>query len=461
LVALTFLVTASSAYLLFLHKVENDYQDDLQHTLDATAQTLALDLAPIMALDTIPPEGVRGIETTVRAIERETGTRIRILRSGGILWMDSSGDPAYEDAETLRLRPEIVAAMQGRYGADTHFSDLNVAVPIVSNGRQLGIVYATHSTDQIARRVDRIRQPLRGAIVSLGVVVAILGLFLTLNVRTMLEEVRAASSRMVAGNLGERVQVRARTEVSDIASHFNRLAASLQQKISELEDERDKMKRFIQDITHELKTPLTGLSGSVHALQNGAQDDPSQRQLFVGNIGRDSERLAELVSRMLEIQKLEYDALKPVRFDIASLADKVAAGFEADAARRGISFEVEGGGVECVADPGKIERVLENLVENAVRHSPDGGVVRIESRRETGSVVVDVSDEGDGIEPTDQPKVFERFFRGPKTGTGKLGAAGLGLSIAREIVQRHHGEIGVESVPGQGARFYFRLPATS
>ena len=256
-----------------------------------------------------------------------------------------------------RSRPGISARLCRRIQSIAMY----VAMPSIQQGRLVAIAYISHSTSQIAIRIDSLRRPILLAVDSLGILVALLGTAFALTVRNSLDRRGAGVLRPhlwrptggATGDAGPRRDGR------------HRRALQSDRLVSATEGQRtgkraDKTKRFIQDLTHELKTPLAGLSGSVYALQDGAQDDERQRGLFIANLKRDSDRLGRLVGRLLEIQKLEYDRLKLVKFDMASLVERVADEFEAEASRLGVAFQLSGDDLDVLADPDKIERVLEN-----------------------------------------------------------------------------------------------------
>jgi two-component system phosphate regulon sensor histidine kinase PhoR len=220
---------------------------------------------------------------------------------------------------------------------------------------------------------------------------------------------------------------------------------------------------FVANASHELRTPLTSIRGFVEALEDGALGEPENAQRFLGKIRTHADRMATLVEDLLELSRLEsgdrepeWEAVRP-----AEVAGGVAASFTALATRKGISLRhVDGGAPEVRTDPERLRRILENLVDNAVKYTPDGGRVEVTtSAGPDGSVRIEVADNGPGIAAEHQARVFERFYRVDKARSRELGGTGLGLSIVRHLAESVGASVSVESQPGEGSRFTVTLAA--
>lgn len=223
----------------------------------------------------------------------------------------------------------------------------------------------------------------------------------------------------------------------------------------------DAQRRFVADASHEMRTPISALKGILELLTDGAKDDPIVRDDFMHTMQIEVDRLGRLVSDLLTLAQLEAGSLQP------SLAPESAASLFGDVtsvmatlaerARVDLSVEIEGGDVEVLADRDRIVQVLLGFVDNALKHSPEGSMVHLRARRDADRVIVEVADEGSGIEQEQLSRVFDRFYRADEARGGGHGA-GLGLAIAKEIVEVHGSSIRVESVPGTGTTFGFELP---
>jgi signal transduction histidine kinase len=225
---------------------------------------------------------------------------------------------------------------------------------------------------------------------------------------------------------------------------------------------------FVSNVSHELRTPLTAIKGLVETLRDGAVDDRKVRDRFLATMEDETDRLIRLVNDLLVLSKADSQALKlkreplDVRVLIERSLDKLAPQLEG----KGVLVEVSApdGPQLVLADADRIEQVLVNLLDNAIKYSPEGGriTVAIGEGRPTPEVVgIAVRDEGLGIPAGDLPRVFERFYRVDRARSRDRGGSGLGLSIAKAIVQAHGGEITLRSEEGQGTTVRFTLPRAS
>lgn len=289
----------------------------------------------------------------------------------------------------------------------------------------------------------------------------VLGYFLSSTVTERINQLKNAAEELADGNLKTRVLVNGRDEVASLAETFNQMAEQLQaadQRQRELESLR---RDLIAWVSHDLQTPLTSMRAILEALSDGVVEDPETVKRYLLTAQRDVRSLSSLIDDLFHLAQLDAGGLPLHRAD-ASLSDLVSDTLESFtelAKQQQITLE---GNVDSDVDPvhmdtQSIGRVLNNLIGNALRHTPAQGRVSVWVRRNP-NVEVTVSDTGEGIRAEDIPHVFERFYRGEKSRSRATGGAGLGLAIARGIVQAHGGEINVESEMGKGAQFTFRLP---
>ena len=264
---------------------------------------------------------------------------------------------------------------------------------------------------------------------------------------------RAAADAMAAGRLDTRVPEGGGDELSALARAFNAMAASLASG--------ERLKRDLtNDIAHELRTPLTDLRCHVEALQDGVvavtpealaalHDQLARLQRLVDDLGD----LARAESRQMRLEPEAVPAAEAVR----QAADQAAA----RAARLGVTLaqEAAGDAPAVWADRARLHQVLSNLIDNALAHTPAGGTVTITARGEAGDVVIGVRDTGTGIPSAHLPHVFDRFYRADPSRSRATGGAGLGLAIARQVVEASGGRIAASSPPGGGTLFETRWPA--
>jgi hypothetical protein len=243
--------------------------------------------------------------------------------------------------------------------------------------------------------------------------------------------------------------------------------AEVERLKDELEAENSLLRRdLIANVSHDLRTPLQSMRGYLEVLAaKGDSLAAAQRRQYLNIAVRQSDRLAGLIDELFELAKLEFKGitLDRERFALAELAADVVQKFQLVAQGRNIELTV--GAAPRLpfvdADLGLVERVLENLIGNALKHTPAGGHVHVQvSADDAGGVLVEVHDSGTGVAPEDLPHIFERLYRGA-AGRTQSDGAGLGLAIARRIVELHGGEIGADSPPGEGTRMWFSLGAAA
>src|SRR6266496_2675632 len=273
------------------------------------------------------------------------------------------------------------------------------------------------------------------------------------------DEIRQKAAQITSRNLSERLPV---THTGD---ELERLATDLNHMIERLEESFHQINRFSADASHELRTPLTVLQGELEAIAHKGQTLPQDVRDTIGSALEETHRLARIVESLLAISRLEAGEarVQPVRLDLTELARTTADHMKLLAEEKHISMTFDGTDpVEVEADPSRIKQVVVNLLDNAIKYTPEGGDVSISVTQRDSHAVLEVADSGLGISASDLPHVFERFYRADKTRSRQLGGTGLGLSIVRSICLAHGGHVTVKSGEGRGSLFRVELPlATS
>ncbi|MCC7353461.1 MAG: hypothetical protein IT330_06855, partial [Anaerolineae bacterium] len=253
-------------------------------------------------------------------------------------------------------------------------------------------------------------------------------------------------------------------ELAALANAFNDMGAQLQAAATRQKEVETARRDLIAAVSHDLRTPLASIRAMAEALADGVVPDEATRQRYTVAIQREAQGLNLLIDDLFELARLDAGALK-LQMERASLADLVSDTLEslsAQAAQKGVRLrgEVAPALMPVTMDAVKVQRVLVNLVQNAIRHTPADGSIAVTARPVSeGWVQIEIRDTGEGISPQDLSHVFDRFYRGDKSRSRETGGAGLGLAIAKGIVEAHGGRIWVESPSGQGAAFTFTLPA--
>lgn len=270
-----------------------------------------------------------------------------------------------------------------------------------------------------------------------------------------LREMAGAASAMAGGDYSRRVTATSRDEVGDLARAFNAMAEQL--------EETDRVRRdLVANVSHELRTPISALQAVLENLVDEVEPpDPETLRVMLGQV----QRLGRLVQQLLDLSRLEAGVvpLERRRFEVAPLLDQAV--HEARIhAQRGMSKEVqlsvdvEPTSLVADADPERLHQVVANLLENAVRHAPEGSEVEVTAAGHDGAIRIEVADQGPGIPAEQADRVFERFYRTDGGRSSAAGGTGLGLAIARWIVDLHGGSIRAERNEPRGCRMVVALP---
>ena len=291
------------------------------------------------------------------------------------------------------------------------------------------------------------------------------GLLYAMPLSSRIEQVRAGTEQIAGGQLGSEVRVEGHDEVTSLAEEFNRMARALEEAVVR-EREMEKARReLVAAVSHDLRTPLAATRALIEAVTDGVTSDRETEERYLSSASRELEHLSRLVDDLFELARIDAGLLQ-LTLEEASLHDLISdtiSSFQPQAEQQGVRLEGEiVGDVDPVlANPPRLQRVLHNLVSNALRHTPADGIVTLRATREGEEARVEVSDTGEGIVAEDLPRVFERSFRAerPRTCAEREDSpgAGLGLAIARGLIEVHGGTMDVESDFGHGSRFRFTL----
>ncbi len=251
-------------------------------------------------------------------------------------------------------------------------------------------------------------------------------------------------------------------EVDRLADIFRDMSGRIMAQISELEQADRQRRELVSNISHDLRMPLAALQGHIETILMKSDLPRKEKEERLHLALRHARRLGQLISEILELSRLDAPTAKPQRepFHLAELVQDVVQDIRGTSGEKGVEvrMEAERDLPVVFADIGMAERVIRNLLDNAVRYTPEKGKVHVRLGREGSAVTLTVTDDGPGIDPEDLPRIFERFYRGKAAREGYSGGAGLGLAIASRIMELHGERIAVDSRPGEGAVFTVRFP---
>ncbi len=290
------------------------------------------------------------------------------------------------------------------------------------------------------------------------------GLLYAMPLASRIERVRAGTERIAGGELDSEIRIEGHDEVASLAEAFNRMARALESAAEREREMEEARRELVAAVSHDLRTPLAATRAMIEALADGVAADPQTQGRYLASASRELAHLSRLVDDLFELARIDAGMLQ-LTLEEASLHDLVSdtiSSFQPQAEQKGVRLigEVSGDVDPVLANPPRLQRVLYNLVSNALRHTPTDGTVALRATPEGEDVRVEVTDTGEGITVEDLPRVFERSFRGEQSRTrsgNDTPGAGLGLAIARGLVEAHGGNMEVESEIGHGSCFRFTL----
>jgi signal transduction histidine kinase len=281
----------------------------------------------------------------------------------------------------------------------------------------------------------------------------LIGVILARTISRPVRELTLATRAMATGNLNQKVKVRSKDELGELASSFNQMSTDL------VESNRQR-RQMTADIAHDLRTPLSVILGYTEALSDAIlQGTPDIFEV----IHDEAQHLSHLIEDLRTLSLADAGELTIVLRPTPpqSLLERTAAAHRVQVQQQDVSLEVETPAdlPEVAVDPERMAQVLGNLVSNALRYTPQNGRIVLSAQAQADDLLLQVRDSGSGIASEDLPHIFERFYRSDKS-RAQNGQSGLGLPIAKSLVEMHGGTLSAESVPGQGTTFTIRLPLT-
>lgn len=296
-------------------------------------------------------------------------------------------------------------------------------------------------------------------------VIIFLGWLLSSGIIHPLKTLTDAADRISREDFDVRVTINSQDALGKLAGAFNHMADELQRSQKAERVATEARKELIVNIAHDLRTPLSSIRGYVEGLQDGIVSEPQKVKRYLEVLHNKTVYLERLISDLFQLSKVEavQMEMKYIRVGATGLLNELSEKFDSDFYAAGILFSCQiAPGLPVVeVDRGRIEQVLSNLVANALNHTSTGDRVTLEARLKGSEILVCLANSGEDIEPEDLLRIFDRFYRGDKSRSSVRGGTGLGLFIARQIIEAHGGRIWAESVPGEGSSFTFTLPVIS
>jgi two-component system, OmpR family, sensor kinase len=456
LVLLFFAITTAAIGFVYLYVVPQ-----LRSTLTAEKLT-RLETAAAEQSQRLTRAMERGasqirLRRLVRDVAQQTDARVTLV---GIRGSDVGPGPAFvisdSELERTAVSPTYVAASNAAASGAISSAVEQVdgrrigetAVAIPPGGRPRWAAVLSTSLEDVDDNVALIQ---RQILIAGGIALAaalLAGYFAARAHARRLSRLEQAAEKVAEGHFDVPIPIDSTDEVGQLAISFN----EMQNRLARLDGAR---KEFIANASHELRTPIFSLGGFVELLEH-EEPDRAARDEFVREMRGQVDRLTKLTGDLLDLSKLDADALelRAERVDLRALAERITAEFGPAASQHGSSIEVRAGDpAPALADPDRVAQIIRILIDNALTHTPEGTAISVSTSRRDGAAGLVVSDTGPGIDRRARPRVFERFYTGDS-----VSGSGLGLAIARELAMRMNGDLEVSSRRGR-TEFTLELPA--
>lgn len=426
---------------------------------------LALELSPA-----ISEQDTETIQSLVTLRAQEMGGRVLVMDTDAVVQVDSASQQNGFRLPYREVRDVLIGNKENSYGFHSIVrtagtgegllalgSSRNVwtvyyTAPVTDQGRIISAVLVSVSIQDV---VDSVQDVLHQIIIVflvvagvIAVVTAFLSGWLTRPVLTLTNAIRRMGSR----GTGVRVHIKGRGELAELGSAFNRMS-------EQIEDHDRLRDEFVSNASHELKTPLSTMKILSESILYQDEADPAMMREFFQDVNHEVDRLTGIINDLLRLVQEDIDEsdLNYTRIQLDELARRVAVRLTPLANKKNIHIETRLSPVSMMADAARMEQIVMNLVDNAIKYT-DEGAVTVAVRSEGGEAVLTVKDTGIGIPEEAIPRLFDRFYRVDKARSRGTGGTGLGLSIVERLVVRHGGYIRVESAPGKGSVFTVRIP---
>lgn len=453
------------AVLILRSFVGSELEDYYGKKITETLSSNALLAGEILKSD-VASARQKNVQNEVSLLAENLELRVTVIDTKGRVLADSEKDHSL--MENHLEREEVSSAITSGFGESTRFSNTlglfmkYVALPITDKGRVVGIIRFAMPFTELRDELHIIDRVFAVGGVLAIMVTLIVGYFISRNISLPLRKMEETARGIAEGNLSRRVDIRTRDELGGLAISFNRMADELEAKISNLE-KLDRIRTdFVANVSHELKTPLTSIKGFIETLEDGAIDDKEKAIRFLSIIRKHAERLSNIINDLLSLTEIETPHIKieEKRFDLKYLLDEVAWSFGHALTVKSQELKVDynGSDFEIKGDRDKIEQILVNLIDNAIKYTAQKGKVTCSLFEKEDSVMITVEDSGIGIAKEHLDRLFERFYRVDKARSRESGGTGLGLSIVKHIIVLHSGHIDIDSEVGKGTKITVILP---
>ncbi|MDZ8056455.1 MAG: ATP-binding protein [Aulosira sp. ZfuVER01] len=328
---------------------------------------------------------------------------------------------------------------------------LYIARPIERNTQLLGVIRMSMTLEQFQRQFARVFWSVLGTLALTILLCALISSRLARSLSKPIEIMQNFAIRLGGGHFGDKLTIQENNELDQLAAELNRMS----ERLASLDQER---RVFLANVSHELRTPISNVQVTVDALKGGAVEEPELRDRFFQTIENETKRLSRLIHDLLDLGRLEAGVtqLEQQNIPLSGLINRAVNAMEPRMQSVKISLQVNVDHLIIQGDPERLLQAILNLLDNAIKHSPANSQVLISGYSKGKQAIIQIQDQGKGINESDLPRIFEQFYTTDPARKGK--GNGLGLAIAKRIIEAHQGSITATSLPNQGATFTICLP---
>lgn len=422
-------------------------QADLRNWSTAIGESVA---------DALEKDDLKRVQVLVLRFGAAETITIRVFNTNGQLIATSSPQEDRQVTNWLEVAGVSVAIKnreeQGMAkGVLSNDDRLYIARPIGRNGRLLGALRMSVTLQQFQRQFSTILWTVLGTLLLTLLLCAFISEWLARGISRPIQTMKNFAIRLGSGHFGDKLELRQSNELDQLALELNRMS----ERLASLDQER---RAFLANVSHELRTPISNVFVTVEALRNGAARDPKVSDRFFQNVEDETKRLSRLIHDLLDLGRLEAGVtlLEKQNLQLNSLISRAVRAVESRMQNSRISAQVNVGDLQIQGDSERLLQALLNVLDNAIKHSTPNSQILITGYKQAKQAVVTIRDQGEGIKQSDLPHIFEQFYTADRSRQGR--GVGLGLAIAKRIIEAHGGSITATSQFGEGACFTISLP---
>jgi two-component system, OmpR family, phosphate regulon sensor histidine kinase PhoR len=447
------LFTTAIVSLMIARQMQQDSLIEIEKSLNSQASILRESIHPALLSGQLD-----GFQQRIIQMTGDVNTRVTVISKDGAVLADTNQNPANMDNHLSR--PEIQQALDEGLGITSRYSKTlskpmrYLALPISDSNTLLGYVRVALPLSLIDQRLNRLRNVVIVAALLTSIIALFLGFWITRNFTQPLRQMTNMAQGVTEGDYQQHLEIDSRDELGDLANALNKMASTLG-KVEIIR--RD----FVANASHELKTPLTAIRGFTETMIDDVNMDELTRRNFLEKIRDQTLRLSEVASDLLSLSRIESNDSGSYRqVNLRKIIENCCAALQIASTEKKLILKVSNSDEKIIvsADENAISQLIDNLVNNAIKYTPHGGCISVSLSATEKQAIIEIEDNGIGIDQSEQQRIFERFYRVDKSHSQLSGGTGLGLSIVKHITVKHEGQVSVVSSLGSGSVFRVSLP---